>query len=150
MIYYTIYTSTPRDPITLESIKKISAVSKENNPSRGVTGMLLGIDNKYLQYLEGDQEAVETLFSTIKNDPRHGQVTQWVKGFSDERIFSEWSMGSWLLSNQQLEQLSALAELKAFLDAPENSELQAKRFLGMMHDLLSTWIAHESERLDRT
>lgn len=133
--------------MTLESLQKISQTSQENNPKSGITGMLLGIENKYLQYLEGDEEEVEQLFSKIKNDPRHTEVRQWIKGFSEERIFSEWSMASWLLSNEELDKLDSLKELKEFVEAPENGELQSKRFLGMMHGLLTTWVHHEDERL---
>lgn len=149
MIYYTIYTSTPREPMTRETLDEIAQASKKNNPEIGVSGILLGIENKYLQYLEGDEKEVEDLFAKIKGDPRHYDVRQWLKGFSDERIFKGWSMASWLLTNEELEKLDALKELKEFVEAPENSELQSKRFLGMMHGLLTTWMIHEDERLKK-
>lgn len=149
MTYYTIYTSTPREKITIETLRDITHVSQKNNPARGITGILLGIENKFLQYLEGPEENVNELFDKIWKDPRHKNVTQWIKGYSNDRVFTDWSMGSWMLTNDELKELPALADLKKFLDDPINSELQSKKFITMMNDLLKTWIAHEPERLKK-
>ncbi len=151
MIYYTIYTSTPRGEVTLDILNEIAQASHSYNSEYGITGMLLGIENKYLQYLEGDEKAVNELFPKIKQDPRHHQVSQWVKGFGGQRIFSEWSMGSWMLTNDQLKSLSALDDLASFLEAPSvvNGEVHSKKFMTMMHGLLKTWLAHEPERMKK-
>ncbi len=127
----------------------ITRVSQKNNPSKDITGILLGIENKFLQYLEGPEENITELFDKIWKDPRHQNVTQWIKGFSNERVFKDWSMGSWMLTNEELKNLPALSDLKNFLDDPINSELQSKKFITMMNDLLKTWIAHEPERLKK-
>ncbi|WP_462253696.1 BLUF domain-containing protein [Ekhidna sp.] len=149
MTYYTIYTSTPKEKMTIEMLRDITLSSQKNNPANGVTGILLGIENKFLQYLEGPEESVVALFGKIWKDPRHHQVTQWVKGFSKDRIFENWSMGSWMLTNDELKQIPALSDLKNFLDDPLNSELKSAKFMTMMNDLLKTWIAHEPERLKK-
>ena len=149
MIFYTIYTSRPRTPMTLDVLEDIRQASVRNNPSRNITGILLGIENRYLQYLEGDEDKVLELFEKIKADGRHYEVTQWVRGYTKKRIFSEWSMGSWMLSNKVLNSLSALKDLGNFIKDPMNESLQSARFIGMMQDLLKTWIAHEPERSSR-
>jgi hypothetical protein len=140
MIYYTIYTSKPVDELTPEILQAITDVSAKNNPALKVTGMLLGIETKYFQYLEGPEENVKALYQKIWKDPRHQNVTQWIKGYSNERVFGEWSMGSWLLTNQELKSMPSLASLKKFLDDPMNNELQSKKFMSMMHDVLEMWI----------
>ncbi len=149
MNFYTIYTSTPRDELTINILDEITKTSMSNNFKLGITGMLLAIENKYLQYLEGDEKDVVHLFEKIKQDPRHHKVTQWIKGYSNERVFSDWSMGSWMLKNEDMENLSALADLKSFLNDPMNTQLQSKKFINMMHGLLITWIAHEPERMKK-
>lgn len=149
MIYYTIYTSTPTDQVTLETLREITKISRKNNPGKGITGILLGIENKYLQFLEGPEENVNELFQKISSDPRHNNVTAWLRGFADERIFKDWSMASWMLSNKELEQLPALADLKSFMEDSVNGELPPKKFITMMNDLLKTWIAHEPERMKK-
>ena len=149
MIFYLIYTSTPRNTVTRESLDEITNISIANNAKANVTGMLLGIENKFLQFLEGDEKDVLEVYNRIKNDPRHKDVNLWVKGFADQRTFQSWSMGSWLLTNEELEKLEALNELKAFLNDPVNNNLQSKKFLTMMNGLLKTWIAHEPERVKK-
>lgn len=149
MVYYTIYTSRPRQPMSKKLLDEITAVSKKNNTERKVTGMLLAMENRYLQYLEGDELEVEAVFEKIKNDGRHHEVMRWVKGFITEPIFKDWSMGSWMLSNDEIENLTALKDLKNFIDDPHNQQLESARFLNMMSDLLGTWLDHEPERAAR-
>lgn len=149
MIYYTIYTSTPRDEMTEEILDSITEVSMQHNIEKGITGMLLGIENKYLQYLEGDEAEVSALFRRIKQDPRHQDVTQWISGMTDKRIFTYWSMGSWMLPNEDLENLEALGDLNRFLKDPYHDDFQSRKFLVMMENLLKIWIAHEAERVKK-
>ncbi|MEO9482977.1 MAG: BLUF domain-containing protein [Ekhidna sp.] len=149
MTYYTIYTSTPKDQVTMETLRDITKSAQKNNPEKEITGILLCIENKFLQYLEGSEENVNELFGKIWKDSRHHHVTQWIKGFSDGRVFEDWSMGSWMLTNDELKNLPALSDLKRFLEDPLTSELKSAKFITMMNDLLKTWIAHEPERLKK-
>ena len=149
MTYYTIYTSTPYDQVTLKTLREITEASRRNNPENDITGILLSIENKYLQFLEGPEDKVNELFERIQKDPRHRNVTKWVSGFSHERVFGDWSMGSWMLTNDELKNLPALSDLKNFLEDPINNHLPSKKFIVMMNDLLKTWIAHEPERLKK-
>ena len=135
--------------MTLDVLDSITATSAKNNQKIGVTGMLLGIENRYLQYLEGEEAEVKALLQRIKKDGRHYEVTQWVSGFADDRTFSNWSMGSWLMSNQELESLSALADIRSFLKDPKSQTNGSKKFITMMDGLLKTWIEHEPERAVR-
>jgi len=146
MIFYTIYTSHPKVPMTVEILDDITITSKVKNREKNITGMLLGIENRYLQFLEGEEDDVNGLMDSIKKDRRHHKVTEWVKGFSNDRVFHDWSMGSWMLSNESLERLPGMEDIKNFLQNPANAGLQSTRFIGMMNNLLQTWIEHEPER----
>ncbi|MEQ8626440.1 BLUF domain-containing protein [Ekhidna sp.] len=149
MIFYLIYTSKPRVPMTMEIVDEITEASIRNNKEFNITGMLLGIEGHYLQYLEGEEKDVLNLLEIIKKDVRHKELVVWVQGFYDNRVFSEWSMGSWMLTNERLEKLTALTDIKNFLENPENTELQTTKFMHMMQGLLNTWTAHEPERSKR-
>ncbi|MEM6643782.1 MAG: hypothetical protein AAF616_12445, partial [Bacteroidota bacterium] len=61
----------------------------------------------------------------------------------------EWSMGSWMLPNAKLYELSALKDLREYLEDPLNSNLQSKNFINMMNSIMETWIEHEPERAER-
>ena len=149
MIYYTIYTSTPTEEVTKKMLDDITQESIHWNKDHGITGILISMDGRFHQFLEGDEKDVIEVFEMIKKDPRHQNVTPRVKGYANERVFSNWSMGSWMLSNEELENLSVLRDLKKYLENPVNDTLQSKKYLVMMDNILKTWIAHEPERAER-
>jgi len=105
--------------------------------------------DRYFQFLEGEENDVVEVFEMIKGDSRHKEVAQKIKGYANERVFSEWSMGSWMLSNDELSKLQAVKDLSTYMEDPVNTNLQSKRFVEMMNNILQTWIAHEPERAER-
>ena len=145
MPFYLIYTSKPRTEVTPEMLDEIAHISVKNNKKRQVTGILLCIENKYLQYLEGDEERVLALFEKIKLDGRHHGITKWIQGNADSRIFGEWSMASWMLSEDELKNMPAIREMDDFLSRSKNTQPSANRFIEMMKNLLENWIAHQAE-----
>ena len=146
MIFYLVYTSLPRAEMSPDLLDQIAQSSIERNSKKGITGILLGIEGRYLQYLEGDQGEVLNLFETLKQDGRHYEVHKWVQGNADKRIFSDWSMASWMLTNKEIEELKGVSEIRNFLENPKSNEYPSQRFIEMMKNLLDSWIAHESER----
>ncbi len=149
MVYYTIYTSTSNSEITSFLMDQITIKSQEYNSSKGITGMLIGYENKFLQYLEGDRKEVIKLMDSIKRDPRHRDVREWVSSTYKNRIFAEWTMGSWMLSSNKIAKLSALQDLKNFLNNPDKKAVESWKFLTMMHNLLESWITVEPEQSEQ-
>jgi len=149
MIYYTIYTSTPTTIPTREVIDQITEESIQWNSKHGITGILLCLEDRYFQFLEGQEETVNEVFGMIKGDPRHTDISVRIRGFENERVFKEWSMGSWMLNNEELNRLSALEDLNAYIKDPSNTAFSPKKFVTMMQNILDTWIAHEPERSKR-
>ena len=150
MPFYLVYTSLPRIEMSKSTLDEITRISIRNNRKKGITGILLGIESRYLQFLEGDEEEVLQLFERIKQDPRHYELNKWVQGHSDERIFSDWSMASWLLTNEELKSIKALNEIRQLLKDPEQENYASGRFLEMIKNLMESWIAHGEERFPRS
>lgn len=150
MPFYLVYTSLPRIEMSKSTLDEITRISIRNNRKKGITGILLGIESRYLQFLEGDEEDVLQLFERIKQDPRHYELNKWVQGHSDERIFSDWSMASWLLTNEELKSIKALNEIRQLLKDPEQENYASGRFLEMIKNLMESWIAHGEERFPRS
>ena len=73
-------------------LKDIIASSQKNNPEAGVTGCLLSGSNSFLQLLEGPADFIDTLYSKISKDNRHGNVVTLCDDKIDERLFLSWSM----------------------------------------------------------
>lgn len=62
------------------------------NAKQELTGMLLYIAGSFLQVLEGQPEMVDTVFSKIRRDKRHTQLTLIARESIPERAFEGWTM----------------------------------------------------------
>lgn len=93
VVYQIIYFSQGSQRLTESDLKSILKVSRLNNTKRQVTGVLIALDNCFLQLLEGSKDTVLNLFETIKKDDRHTDVLKVYQGQTSNRNFPEWSMG---------------------------------------------------------
>jgi hypothetical protein len=75
-----------------DELKKLVAISQVNNAHSGITGLLISLNNTFIQYLEGEEESVKTLYGKIKNDSRHKSIQVQYEGSLESRIFSKWKM----------------------------------------------------------
>lgn len=67
-------------------------VARTNNTKAGITGALLITDHYFVQALEGDEDAVRSLYEHISNDQRHDNVKLIDERSVDSRIFARWAM----------------------------------------------------------
>ena len=87
VIYVSEITDTSSDSLTA-----IYDISQKNNSKSGISGCLLIGSNSYLQLLEGQESAVENLYSKIKVDSRHKKVKKLLDQHIEKKLFSSWSM----------------------------------------------------------
>ena len=71
----------------------ILEVSRNNNESAGITGILLFCNNNILQCLEGAREPVNATYARIVRDKRHQHPMIVDYRNISERTFPGWSMG---------------------------------------------------------
>lgn len=88
-----IYISSTRTAFTAAEIDEVLRVSRRNNAAVGVTGLLVAGGRRFLQVLEGADEAVDAVFQRIKRDPRHHAVVMLAQTEISAACFGEWSMG---------------------------------------------------------
>ncbi|WP_422343657.1 BLUF domain-containing protein [Parasphingorhabdus sp.] len=93
-MFRLIYLSTPKPEVGKPDIDQILASSRKNNRFNNITGLLIQDKKRFLQYLEGDQKAVEETFNRIASDPRHTAVFMVKSGFVVRRQFPKWTMAS--------------------------------------------------------
>ncbi len=146
MLYYIIYQSIPSDQVSPELIDSITQESINWNSKHNITGILIYHDNRYLQYLEGDEKDVVEVFKMIKKDPRHHSIEPKVMGYTDNRVFSDWSMGSWMVGSDGPGELQILKDLGEYISNPINSELESRKYISMMHNIMLKWIEQDEER----
>lgn len=97
-----IYVSTSVKLLNDEELLDILKVSRENNSSREVTGLLLYKGGNFMQVLEGPDEVVEAVFETIKADPRHKDVIVLSREQISNRQFPAWEMAFQNLDNPEV------------------------------------------------
>ena len=74
------------------NVGRILLKSRINNKSKNITGVLYFGDGCFFQCLEGDADSVDTLFESLKNDPRHNDVELISRNAISERSFAAWEM----------------------------------------------------------
>ena len=73
-------------------VARILAKSRKNNTQRQIVGGLLFGDGCFLQCLEGEAQAVQSLYAKIAADTRHRDVTVLSQRPIAQRSFGAWSM----------------------------------------------------------
>ncbi len=100
-----VYFSTSVRLFDQEDINSILQQSCRHNAQVGITGVLLYMHGHIIQVLEGDKEAVSSLYGRIELDPRHTNVTCVLNQSIKERLFASWSMGYKTLTASQFEEV---------------------------------------------
>ena len=87
-----IYVSTSKKLLSNEELLEILKVSRDNNGSEEVTGLLLYKGGNFMQVLEGNEAVVTALYEKIKKDARHKDVAVISKEEIQVRQFPAWQM----------------------------------------------------------
>jgi len=87
------YISTAVKLMTDEQLLEILKVARKRNAEHNVTGVLLYSEGTFIQALEGEGEAVDTIFMHIEHDHRHRAIIKLVDKPLHDRNFPDWSMG---------------------------------------------------------
>lgn len=91
-MFSLVYKSIAKPDFALEAINDMLEHARIYNNSQGITGCLLYYEGSFIQYLEGSQIKVLTLFDKIKEDRRHKDVLLLSHGESENREFTSWDM----------------------------------------------------------
>lgn len=73
-------------------LQRLVEKSRVRNRSVGVTGMLLCDGGRFLQTLEGPPEALDQVWSSIRQDSRHRSIDVLSQHIVPQRLFSGWDM----------------------------------------------------------
>lgn len=87
-----VYLSTASRLMSDAELMDVLRVSRENNTRDEVTGLLLYQGGNFIQLLEGEAEAVATVYARVEKDSRHHSVLRMLDSESSERLFPDWSM----------------------------------------------------------
>lgn len=135
MFYQLIYVSRAAAPLSAEEMQSLITHARNFNSIHHITGVLFYDGEHFAQILEGAENEVESLYTRIKVDTRHRQVTTVTRTRRPRREYPHWGMAGHLLAAAQF------AELVKCL--PDETEQPAPRSLRVR---LEPFVAH-SQRL---
>ncbi|MEE4203893.1 MAG: BLUF domain-containing protein [Halieaceae bacterium] len=75
-----------------QALRAILRAARQKNSSMGITGALLFSGGYFCQVIEGDLDALETLYETIQMDERHTECTVLFFEPLETRGFGAWDM----------------------------------------------------------
>lgn len=87
-----IYISEPIHPFSDEALDSLIEDSIERNSDAGITGFLCYQDGLFIQYFEGEQQAVDRLFLRIYQDKRHKLLNYHIREPISSPKFPHWQM----------------------------------------------------------
>ena len=90
-----------------EQIDHIVCESRRRNALQGITGVLLYCDGNFMQYLEGEEDAVMETFARIRASESHYQINELMNQPILEREFADWSMGFSMPTPDEFVELAA-------------------------------------------
>lgn len=93
MLRCLVYSSRASQSLQKEDLVAILEAARHKNQLHHITGMLVFANDEFLQVLEGEEEVIEKLFTTITEDPRNRDCRVLLDRAIEQRIFSDWSMG---------------------------------------------------------
>lgn len=87
-----VYLSTASAPNGPDVIEQILQASIPRNRETGITGVLCGGYQHFLQVLEGPERAVLALYLRVADDSRHSNPVLLSIELITQRLFPDWSM----------------------------------------------------------
>lgn len=119
IMYYLVYVSFAIKPFTPKGLRKLLIHCRDNNIENGITGILLYIEGKFVQILEGKSEKVKVLFEKIKRDRRHKDISRILEGPLESRNFPNFSMGFFTMDDKTFTKLSGFKNINEFFSYPQ-------------------------------
>ncbi len=92
MVFSLVYSSTTDHDWSTDELVGLLEWSRGWNLENGVTGLLMYRDCAFMQFLEGDETTVRSLFGRIRVDRRHQDVDLMWTNEAEQRRFADWTM----------------------------------------------------------
>ena len=96
-----LYRSHIAPDADIACVADIVKTARSFNKTQGITGILMFDGQRFCQYIEGPQPALQQLIDNIAKDPRHVDFTPLHQANCEpERRFSNWAMAYVLVDDE--------------------------------------------------
>ena len=105
------YTSRARLDLGDEDLAAIHQTARHLNALDGISRLLLFDGSRFLQIVEGAEEAIDNLVARLRMDPRHSAFEVRDERYVERRSFPDWSMqllrvsAGWCTAKEEVESI---------------------------------------------
>jgi len=78
---------------------------REKNKKLAITGVLLLIQGKFVQYIEGCAPEIDHVYNSIEKDTRHNDLVLLDSGDIEKRQFKDWSMAYKKVGDEEVKEI---------------------------------------------
>ncbi|NAS29749.1 hypothetical protein GTQ40_02090 [Flavobacteriaceae bacterium R38] len=105
MVHYLCYISSERRELKEEDLVELLSGCRKYNIENNITGLMLYFEGHFVEFMEGDKEAVHARFKNISSDKRHKSVFKITESSIEKRKFSNWTMSFPSLNKDRLRKI---------------------------------------------
>ena len=117
-IQVIIYISEADPGFGPAAIEEMLFKAKQFNAAAAITGFILYGNNRFIQLIEGGKVPIHELYARIRKDSRHSNVTTIWDQQNKERLFSDWYMSYYDLSDGNTAGVNKRLLLENYLSRP--------------------------------
>lgn len=107
-MYTLIYSSGIESYLGDIDISSLLYAARQSNAQHKITGVLLHVNGKFIQLLEGEEATIKKLYEIICRDRRHKNLKVILEKEIDRRQFEGWAMGFKNITDDELNKYPAL------------------------------------------
>ncbi|WP_127563870.1 BLUF domain-containing protein [Stenotrophomonas indicatrix] len=101
------YVSQAKPDLSAERLQTLVEDASRFNKMAGVTGVLLHDGERFLQYIEGPPDGIDSVYERILQAGSHVDIVELARGRLGQRQFPYWAMRGLPVDAALLRQLSA-------------------------------------------
>lgn len=109
---YVSYMSHQSRLMSDQDVEQLLFQIREKNKRLAITGLLLLIQGKFVQYIEGPEPEIKNVYESIKADPRHNELLLLDSGKIEQRQFEDWSMAYKKVKDSTVKDLTGYRDLE--------------------------------------